>query len=441
MAEYVGQSLPKQISSWHALKGAYRFLKSPRIMPEQIGSGHRALTLTRCQVHPVVLCVQDDTEIHGARMTARKGGKSDEVLHSTLAVLPDGDLLGILDQRWFKRVKRKKQETRLERSRRWRETDVWSDAVVGVDALAGRMAGGSGGASESACRLIHVADRASDNLRFMHTCLSVDHGFVIRAMHDRRVEGWRVEGVAPKLWEHMAACPASGTIVAKIGQQRNASGKIKRQKREAVLTLRLASVQLEPPQNHVDEKLEPLTVNVVYLREENPPAGVEAVDWMILTSESVEDFEDACRIVAYYRCRWLIEEWHRALKEGCRLEYSQVHEILTLRRLSAILSIVAIRLLQVRNLAQGRSKDAPAALQATVDSVWIEVVALLADVPTDELTPERFWKAVAKQGGFIGRKSDGHPGWKVIWRGWHDISLMIRHAELLQKKTHTKRCG
>jgi len=164
MAEYVGQSLPKQMNSWNTLKSAYRFLKSPRIMPEQIGSGHRALTLSRCQSHPVVLCVQDDTEIHGVRMTARKGGKSDEILHSTLAVLPDGDLLGILDQRWFKRVKRKKGETRLERSRRWRETDVWSDAVVGVDSLSERMAGGSQGAFESACRMIQVADRASDNL-------------------------------------------------------------------------------------------------------------------------------------------------------------------------------------------------------------------------------------------------------------------------------------
>jgi len=440
MAQYVGQSLPKQMESWDALKGAYRLLKSPRIMPEQMGSGHRALTFSRCQGHPVVLCVQDDTEIHGARMVAKKGGKSDEILHSTLAVLPDGNLLGILDQRWFKRVKRKKGETRRERSRRWRETDVWSDAVVGVDALAERMAGGGSSSdevSDSACRMIHVADRASDNLRFMHICLSVEHGFVIRAMHDRRVE----DGTA-KLWDHMASQTPAGTITARIGQQRNASGKIMRQKREAILTVRFASVQLEVPQNHVDkDKYEPLTVQVVYLREENPPAGVEAVDWMLLTSEAVMDFAAACVIVGYYQRRWLIEEWHRALKEGCRLEDSQVHEILTLRRLSAILSVIAVRLLQVRNLAQGKAKDAPKALQATVDSVWIEVVALLAEVETDELTPERFWKTVARKGGFIGRRSDGHPGWKVIWRGWHDISLMIQHAKLLQKKTHIKKCG
>jgi len=348
-----------------------------------------------------------------------------------LAVTPDGELPGLLDQRWFKRVKRKKGETKLERQNRWREADVWSDAVFGVDSLSARS-----GTSGATGRRIHVADRASDNLRFMRTCLSVNHGFVIRAMHDRRVE----EGTA-KLWEHMATQASSGTIAIKVGTPRNSLGKIPRQERCAVVTVRFARVQLESPQNH-PEKYEPLTVHVVYLREENPPegkkGGVEGIDWMLLTSEAVESFAVACLIVGYYQRRWTVEEWHRALKEGCRLEYSQVHQVDVLRRLSAVLSVVAVRLLQVRNLAQGRAKDAPQALRATVAFVWIEVVSRLAGVEPDELTPELFWKTVAKRGGFIGRRSDGRPGWKVIWRGWHDISQMVRLAELQQQKNRPK---
>ena len=450
MAEHAGMSLPKQMESWDSIKAAYRFLSNPRIMPEQIGSGHRALTYSHCLKHPVVLCVQDDTEIHGARRVGKEDdgeddagvsqvvgkrlGEGQEILHSTLAVTPDGELLGLLDQRWFKRVKRKKGETKLERLNRWRETDVWSDAVFGVDSLTARS-GGRGGTSGATCRLIHVADRASDNLRFMVACLSVNHGFVIRAMHDRRVE----DGTS-KLWEHMASQASSGTIEVKVGTQRNSLGKITRQERCAVVTVRFARVQLESPLNH-PEAFEPLTVNVVYLREEHPPEGVEGIDWMLLTSEVVESLADARLIVGYYQKRWTVEEWHRALKEGCRLEDSQVHEVCTLRRLSAVLSVIAVRLLQVRNLAQGRCKDAPQALQATVDLVWIHVVSLLAGVESDQLTPELFWKTVSKKGGFIGRKSDGRPGWKVIWRGWHDISQMVRLAELQQQKTHTKRCG
>jgi len=434
MAESAGGSLPKQMESWGELKAAYRFLSNPRIEPEQIGAGHRALTFSRCQEHPVVLCVQDDTELRGARIGGKKdkgdGGQQGEVLHSTLAVLPDGELLGILDQQWFQHVKPKKGETRLERFNRWRESKVWSDAVGGVDAL---------GELSTDCRLIHVADRGSDNLGFMHRCLSCKHGFVIRAKHDRCVE----EGSA-RLWEHMATQTPSGTFEVQIGCQRDSSGKITRQERKAMLTVRFASVRLEPPQNHF-EKYDPLMVQVVYLREEDPPEGMEGwgegVDWMLLTSEAVNDFADACRIAEYYQRRWLIEEWHRGLKEGCRLEDSQVHEVDTLRRLSAMLSVVAVRLLQVRNLAQGRAKDAPQALRKTVDLIWIQVVSLLAGVGADELTPALFWKTVAKKGGFIGRKSDGRPGWKVIWRGWQDISQMVHLAELMQQKAKGENCG
>jgi len=429
MMEYVGESLPRQMGSWGELKGAYRFLGNHRIDPKQIGAGHRALTFSRCQCHPVVLCVQDDTEIHSAHTGGKRGGQGGEVLHTTLAVLPDGELLGILDQQWFQHIKPKKGETRLERFSRWRESDVWSDAVAGVDSL--------GEFSEN-CRLIHVADRGSDNLGFLHTCLSYQHGFVIRAKHNRHVE--EASGQDAKLWEYMMSQASSGTVEVQIGCQRDSSGKITRRERKAVLTVRFASVQLEPPRNHC-EKYEPLKVNAVYLREEHPPEGIEAVDWMLLTSEAVKDFADACRIAGYYQRRWLIEEWHRGLKEGCRLEHSQVHEVDTLRRLSAMLSVVAVRLLQVRNLAQGRSKDAPQALRVTVDLVWIQVVSLLAGVEAEQLTPELFWKTVAKRGGFIGRKSDGRPGWKVIWRGWQDISPMVHLAELLQQKTKEKRCG
>ena len=39
----------------------------------------------------------------------------------------------------------------------------------------------------------------------------------------------------------------------------------------------------------------------------------------------------------------------------------------------------------------------------------------------ETLTPKQFWRNIARQGGWIGRKSDGRPGWKTIWRGWYDV--------------------
>jgi hypothetical protein len=37
--------------------------------------------------------------------------------------------------------------------------------------------------------------------------------------------------------------------------------------------------------------------------------------------------------------------------------------------------------------------------------------------------------AVARLGGFIGRKSDGMPGWQTIWRGWQRLMWMSEGLE------------
>lgn len=37
---------------------------------------------------------------------------------------------------------------------------------------------------------------------------------------------------------------------------------------------------------------------------------------------------------------------------------------------------------------------------------------------TAQITLGEFWDAVARLGGFIGRKSDGQPGWQTLWRDW-----------------------
>jgi len=47
-------------------------------------------------------------------------------------------------------------------------------------------------------------------------------------------------------------------------------------------------------------------------------------------------------------------------------------------------------------------------------------------------------RELAKLGGFLGRKSDGEPGWITIWRGWQKLYLFIRGVELNQT---AKKCG
>ena len=221
-----------------------------------------------------------------------------------------------------------------------------------------------------------------------------------------------------------------------------------RRKRKATVSIRFSKVQLESSWNHPGPKDAP-PVWAVYLREARPPKDAEAIDWMLLTSEPLETLTDAQTIIEWYQHRWVIEEWHRVLKQGCRLEASQLDDARDLERLAAVKSVVAVRLLQLRDLAgmatakfrhheekneeeteRERMAENPAALQRSIPRVWIEVVSLLAKVEPSTLTPCQFWRTMACRGGWLGRKHDHRPGWIVIWRGWHDIQLLVEGAQL-----------
>jgi hypothetical protein len=59
-----------------------------------------------------------------------------------------------------------------------------------------------------------------------------------------------------------------------------------------------------------------------------------------------------------------------------------------------------------------------------------------------DLTIGGFWREVAKLGGFLGRRSDGEPGWITIWRGWEKLNTLVRGAELASSfPANQKRCG
>ena len=206
MADRPAQSHPDQFPDWADLKGAYRFFDHPEVTAKAIIAPHTKHTLERCAEYPVVLAIQDDTHF---------SGRINREVHTTLAVLPDGDCLGILDLHPFKHVVVPLRETRAQRQQRWRESLVWSDAV---DAI---------GHAPEGTRLIHVADRAADNFELFEVCAKRGVGLVVRAHHDRRVVGEEGE----KLWDRMAAQKVSGKRTVTASTQRNVRGFIVRKPR------------------------------------------------------------------------------------------------------------------------------------------------------------------------------------------------------------------
>lgn len=429
IAENASMTLPKQCASGADLAAAYRFLSNPEVDPQDILGSHCRMVRQEALEHRLVLCIADDTELDFTHRSSLSGvgqigdGRGRGLLqHSTLAVLPDGRVLGLLDVAWHAPQRAPENETKLQRQRRWNLSDLWPEAVQRI------------GLWESAGKLVHVGDRHADLFRHLSSIRSLGQEFLVRAMHDRKLPDHQ-----RRLWGTVQSQPSLGTMRLSIGKQRDHRGRVSRKGREAEVTLRSVRVELSPPPH--DPRTagwEPLAVWAVYLKEENPPAGLpqeQVIDWMLLSSLDAPELESARKAAQYYALRWRIEEWHRCYKQGCAIEASQLDDAEDIQRLGAVLCVVAVRLLQLRDMADEGHPNGndPAALKCMFPPLYVQVVARLAGERAEDMTPRRFLLQVAKQGGYLGRKNDPRPGWLVLWRGWNDIVQMVRGIEIYQR--------
>jgi Transposase DDE domain. len=187
-----------------------------------------------------------------------------------------------------------------------------------------------------------------------------------------------------------------------------------RESREATLSVRSGRCELLPPKNDPGEK-DPVEVNVVRVEEvggEGDPDQEDPVQWVLLTTEPAGDFKKALRVVDYYRARWTIEEWHKALKTGCRIEDRQLQTWERMEVLLSICSVIAWKVLQLRWMARGE--------QVPPDLFLSEAERAVLKEKYPELGNERGkdWAiATAKIGGYLDRSSDPPPGWQTLWKG------------------------
>ena len=141
-------------------------------------------------------------------------------------------------------------------------------------------------------------------------------------------------------------------------------------------------------------------------REEDP------IRWVLLTTEPTDGFESALTVVGYYRARWTIEDWHKALKTGCRIEDRQLETWERMEVLLSVCSVIAWKVLQLRHLARGQ--------QVPPDLFLTEAERAVLKEKSPELGTQgdRDWAiAIAKIGGYLDRSSDPPPGWQTLWKG------------------------
>jgi hypothetical protein len=393
-----------------AAKGGYRFLNNQKVTHAGITAIEREATQQRIAetVEPMLLAIQDTTEFNFAGRPALSGlgVLSDNrtpgfMAHTTLAVSVDGVPLGVLDQQvWSRPV-----ATQPIANHHQTLPITEKESCKWLQGLSGALP-----ASKS---VITVCDREGDVYELFQYAQDVEQHFIVRAMQDRKLAN------ALTLKKQLAQTPVSQTYPIQVRRQAH------RPARDATVALRMTSVTLNPPKNRTKAQqvipLAPLTVQVVEVREMNPPPDVTTpIHWILLTTLAVNNLEDARRIVRYYGYRWLIERFHYVLKRGgCHFEDSQLRSVEALQRLLGICSQVAWRLLwltyQARETPDG---------DCTIALSTVEWQALMAFATKSSTPPEQppslreAVRAIATLGGFIGRKSDGEPGVKVLWRGW-----------------------
>jgi len=430
LAEEAHGALPESFGEWAELKGAYRLVEQPDVRYEDILAPHRKRVLEGCNLEGEYLLVEDTTELDfSSHLAALDLGRIGDdhgrglFLHSTLALRverwndslePEVTVLGLMGQHWWARTAPtigKGKERKQDRLRRKRESQRWA-AVVGE---VGRPPAGA--------RWTFIADRESDIYEVFERCQDGFWDFLIRANRPRALadQSGLVSGALTK-------SPVLGQFCVNLRSRPGRTG------RKAKLEVRSCQVQLRGPLRP-GHRPAPRSVNVVEAREIDPPDGEEAIHWVLLTSWPVGCLKDAIRVVKAYTRRWLIEEYHKALKTGTGIEQSQLSTAGRITALLGILAVVAVRLLNMKLLATTRPDDPVSPEELSPEA--FEVLEAKFGRPKEGWTHRSTLRAVARLGGFIGRKSDGEPGWVVIWRGWRKLMLLTQGFDLAKEV----RCG
>lgn len=428
VANHPSGSFPDQIESWGDLKAAYRLFAADGVTLEAIAGPHWRQTRNVGPGRYLVLCDTTEIdfgyhrEIEGLSPIGNGSGRG-FLLHNALLVEAQSKaLVGVAGQVIHYRQPAPKKENKSQRFKRDRESRVWGDVIDQV------------GPSAEGVEWIHVCDRGADDFEVFCHLLQNGSQWVVRASSKHRLI-LTPDGQSQPLDQYVRTAPVAGAYELDL------QARPRQPARTAKLEVRYGPLRVPVPRHKSPYVKalgpEPIPMWVVWVREIDAPPGVEPIEWMLYTSLPVETFDDAWRIVENYECRWLIEEYHKALKTGCTVQRRLLRSPDRLEAMVGLMSVVAVRLLGLKTVARG-DPDRPA--RKVIPPLWLEMLKAARKNlrRVHDLTIYQFYRELAKLGGFLGRRSDGEPGWITTWRGWEKLNTLVRGAQLA---VNLKNCG
>jgi hypothetical protein len=412
LAQRPGASLPEACGDRATLKAAYRFFDNMAIDPQNLLDSHGDATLSRLAPVPLVLAVQDTTELDWTTHPATTGlgplghpAHRGLHVHTTLAFTPERVPLGLLAQQVWARDPNDvgKRATRKQRPIAEKESQKWLTSVEAV--LAARVA----------CPQTHfvsVGDREADVYDLLALARPTGVDLLIRAAWHRCV-------TQPEhyVWATVAARPVEATSTVQVPRRGT------QPPRTATLAVRWCPLTLCPPQHRKREGLPVVSLWAVQALEEAPPAGTDPMEWLLLTTCAVHTPTEALTRVDWYACRWGVEVWHRILKNGCRIAARQLETAERLQRCLPLYSVIAWRIFYATMLSR-TVPDMPCTALLELEE-WQALYCAIHRTPTPPETPPPLRQAVhwiAQLGGFLARRGDGEPGATVLWKGFQHLA-------------------
>ncbi len=418
------RNIPARFESVGAAKGCYRFLSRTDMGHEMLQSSHYENIREEAVNTPgEVLFIQDGSELlyNTHKWTTGLGPTGDSygngiMFHSCLAVkFEEGQpkVMGLAAQKaWIR--KEEAEVTIVESSveiianpsseaqgEKDLESAVWLEMLEQI------------GKVPKGLIWTTVCDRAGDIFSLIGGIKRLGYGCVIRTKHDRKI---LVNDIEYKLKAFMRSLPAMGS------KKRETKGTSEHASYEQTLNISWTEADVLPPHAEKEKK----AIKGSYVRVWSEDSDIE---WILFTLASIISIEGALAVISKYEYRWIIEEYHKSLKSGCKIEEAQLKTSDRLLNLFGILGIIATQLLQLRDLSRMKPEDSAEKHVDPLDVMIIEEKYKLKA----PITVKEFWRRVAMLGGFLGRKSDKNPGWQTIWMGWLRLQDMRRGVELAQK--------
>lgn len=318
------------------------------------------------------------------------------VLHSTLAVgITETDnhahILGLAYQQYHVRSPKLVKRRNRSHSTEALETDLWR-GVIKQRALPAHR------------KIIRVCDRAADIYEVLTETKAYGCSHIIRLKHDRLV----VEPTETPIKSLMRDLEVMGETEI----EKRVKGDTK--KHRIKLKVNWLKVSLRSPMRPKSDvgKLPKLEETVVHVWGLNPLTS-EEIEWFLYTDIEVNSLKDAIKIAQYYALRWIIEDYHKALKTGLRAENLQFETASAIFATIAIMSVVATRLIELRE----RLRLNPEGLAEESGFTELELKILRTYLKREIKTARDVTLAIGRLGGHQNRKSDGMPGMLTLWWG------------------------